>query len=57
MFYVCSKFTGTARGAEGQPIRWVTWSELLELQPQFLDGDDAFALKIASMMKDHEAER
>jgi len=53
MYYTCSEFTGTARGAEGQPIAWVTRTHLQKQRPQFLKGDDLIAdLVVQHMIND-----
>lgn len=56
VFYMCTKFSGTARGVEGQPIEWVTRSELQARQNKFLSGDDMFTATVLEEMTRFEDE-
>ena len=56
VFYMCTKFSGTARGVEGQPIEWVTRSELEARRNKFLDGDDRFTDIVLKEMMNSENE-
>lgn len=51
VFYICSKFTGRAKGMERQPVRWVNREELLQCRDDFLDGDDPFTDIVLKVME------
>eukprot|EP00892_Ulva_mutabilis_P003041 jgi/Ulvmu1/12738/UM095_0043.1 len=57
MYYSCSKFSGTARGAEGQKIEWLTSKQLEERIPQFTPGDEKFATIVLQELLDYEARK
>lgn len=50
LYYFCTKFSGTARGAEGQPIEWSSLTDLKRQTRKFLPGDDLFAKKVKKQM-------